>query len=154
MIKSLLRFFLAFLLCCLLVYAPEILSRVSSPYALTAPERTLLRIALLCDDDVSVYLNKVINAYQKQYPQVHLRVTQFQADLLFHITLPYPDIILCSPAISQQLPAAFSCGESPAFASDELVCALYADSLSRSAAAEFAAYIYDALSAHLPSSEI
>lgn len=145
MIKSLLRFFLAFVLCCMLVYAPEILSSVSPPYRFAAPERILLRIALHCSHGASEQLYPFIHAYQKQYPYVHLRIIQINADLLSNMSLPYPDIVFCSTGLTELLPSTFSAGESFSLASTDLICAQRKDSPSASAAAEFAAYIYEAL---------
>jgi len=154
MIKSLLRFSLSFVLCCMFVYAPEILSSVSAPYNLVAPERSLLRIALHCSSDTSTLLDKLINAYQKQHPHVHLRITHMGSTLLSDAALPYPDVMVFPTGLLQQLPPAFSAEISFSLGSDDLVCALYTDSKSVSVAAEFAAYIYEALPAHKVPSEI
>ncbi|MBE5799678.1 MAG: hypothetical protein E7321_06980 [Clostridiales bacterium] len=140
MIKTMGRFALLVLLCLMFVYAPEILTAVSAPYAVSTPQRALLRIALCCEDEAAVSsLYKLLSAYQKAYPAVHLRVTRTAPDQL---SKPYPDVVLCPDACSSRLPIGFSVLH-PSPASD-LLCAVLSDSESHKVASEFAAYLYEA----------
>lgn len=153
MIKVFLRFFLLLILCCMLVYAPEILSSVSAPYALSVSERTLLRIALQCDSATSGSLYKVISMYQKQHPHVHLRITHISEDSLTDAAPPYPDMMICPASFAQQLPAAFDRAAPLSPAHVGYISALSAASAPPSAAAEFAAYIYETLPSQKTPSE-
>ncbi|MBQ7886807.1 MAG: hypothetical protein IJ313_07955 [Clostridia bacterium] len=150
MIKTLLRFSLLIVLCCLFVYAPEIFSAVSAPYLSAAPERVLLRIALCCDGETSDLLSKAISAYQKEYPSVHLRVTQVSDQQLSALPYPYPDVVVCPQPLAAQLPAVFT----PAAGGQTLLCAVSPDSKAAQAAAQFAAYIDEALTPQTANPEI
>ena len=152
MIKAIGRFTLLVLLCLMFVYAPEILSAVSAPYAVSAPQRVLLRIALCCEDETAISsLYKTLSAYQKTDPAVHLRVTRASADQLASISSPYPDVILCPDGFAAQLPAGFSIPYTEANAG--MLCAVFTGSESHKTAAEFAAYLYEATSPQNTSSD-
>lgn len=153
MIKAFLRFSLLLLLGCMLVYAPEILSGVSAPYNLTMPQRTLLRIAMHCDSSAASLLQQIVSAYQKQYPQVHIRISILAEEMTSSLP-PYPDVILCSPDWRQQLPAVFSSSGELPLGSAVLICALRTDPKPVSAAEEFAAFIYEATLPQVRPSEI
>ncbi len=99
--KSVLHAAALFVLCLLLTYAPEILSAVSAPYALSTPRRVLLRIALSTQDaDTVSSLNDVLNAYQRAHPAVHLRVVRVDAGDLGALPDPAPDVYLFSDALA------------------------------------------------------
>lgn len=152
MIKALLRFSLLLALCALFVYAPEILSSVSAPYSLSAPERVLLRIAMCYDSETSALLHDAISAYQKQYPFVHLRVTHISEEQLHQVSSPYPDVVLCPLALAVQLPSGFAPTAQASPADHTLLCAVSPDSHADAAAAELAAYIDEALAQQDPPS--
>ena len=140
MLRTLCRFFVLLALGSLFVYAPEILRTVSAPYQLAAPERILLRVTLCCGSEASPLANKAITAYQKDHPTVHLRITGVDAQQLPHLFSPYPDVILCTQQTAAQLPADFI----HAAGNSVWLCAASPDCTSP-AAAEFAAYIIEAL---------
>jgi len=156
MFKVLLRFSLLLILCCLLVYAPEILCSVSAPYKLATPQRVLLRIALQGSTETYGVLHRIIHDYQKQYPHVHLRVTHMGEDLLSNTSAPYPDVVLCSPALAAHLPPDYvpSAALSLPHDGSPLCCAVASPCANAQTAAGFAAYIYEALSVQGAPAEI
>ncbi len=105
------RFFQAaalFLLGALLVYAPEIFVAVSGPYALTTPERVLLRIVLCTQDaDTLSSFYKALPGYQKTHPAVHLRVIRADEQQLTQMSEPLPDVYLFSQDVSLPLQSLF-----------------------------------------------
>ena len=65
------------LLCALLVYAPEIYTAVSGPFALSTPERVLLRVVLCTQDDETLSsFYSALTEYQRSHPAVHLRIVR------------------------------------------------------------------------------
>lgn len=143
MFKCLCRFSLLALLSALLVYAPEILSGISPPYSIAAPQRILLRVAL-CSSEVPDSLSSAISAYQKQYPHVHLRITRLSEEQMRSMPSPYPDVILCSPSSAHLLPHRFTAMH----ASQTLLHTAVLTSSRSQAADAFAAYIDGAIAAH------
>ena len=143
MIKAILRFVMLLMLSCMIVYAPEIFRSVSAPYSLAAPSRALLRIALCCDTQHSSAMHSLINAYQKQYPHVHLRVAHFSQEQLFAMQPPYPDVVLCSCIPPVPLPSVFSCTQQSesSTAAPALLCAVSRQNTAGGTAEQFAAYI-------------
>jgi len=75
-------------------------------------------------------------------------------DLLLDAVKPYPDVILCSPLLSAQLPPLFTSFEAKLMNDSFLHCAISQDTAQPQAATEFAAYIYVALSPQRLPSEI
>lgn len=85
-------------LCALLVYAPEIFTAVSAPYALQQEARVLLRIALCTSDDAAASaFYRAAAAYQKTHGSLHLRVTRASPDQLPSLPEPLPDVYVFSP---------------------------------------------------------
>ena len=96
MARFLLRASALLVLGALLVFAPELLAVVSAPYSVSAPERILLRVALCTQDaEASASFYKALNAYQKRFPAVHLRVLRLDAQQLAALTDPLPDVYCC-----------------------------------------------------------
>jgi len=142
MLKNLCRLSLLILLCFLLVYAPEIFSGIGAPYSLAAPQRILLRIAL-CSASAPDSLAAALNAYQKQHPHVHLRITRLSEEQLLNMAQPYPDVILYTAASAPMLPEGFAAAQ----ASQTSLHAATRDSQGSQTAEEFAAYIDEAIAA-------
>ena len=139
MIKTLTRFSAFLLLSILLVYAPEILTAVSAPYALHTPDRTLLRIALCCEgDDLVSSIYTAIQSYQKSYPSVHLRITRISEEQLAALQPPYPDVLLFPPESQSVLPLQI------AYDTPTLIYAVHSNSKVPVTAGYFAAYLHEA----------
>ena len=139
MIKTSARFASSLILCLLLVYAPEILTVVSAPYSLRSPDRTLLRIALCCEDtSLSSSIFEAIRTYQKSHPSVHLRIVRISEEQLPFLHAPYPDVLLFPPWVQNDIPLNIS------FKTSALTYAVHCDSPETDAAAHFAAYLYEA----------
>ena len=153
--KAILRFLALLMLSCIIVYAPEILSAVSVPYAVSAPSRTLLRIALCCDKQSADAIYSLFNTYQKQYPNTHLRITQLSPERLSSMRPPYPDVILCDDPSAVTLPPVFSLAESIElpFAAQPAIYVVSQRNAANSASAHFAAYINEAVIAARPVSQ-
>lgn len=100
MTRSFLRIAALLILCALLVYAPEILTAVSAPYKTDVPRRILLRVALCTQDsEASASFYKALSGYQKLYPAVHLRVVRADAQQLFALGEPRPDVYCFSSSL-------------------------------------------------------
>ena len=153
--KAMLRFLALLMLSCMIVYAPEILSAVSAPYAAAAPTRMLLRIALCCDEQSADAIYPLLNAYQKKYPSVHLRITQRSAQQLTSMQPPYPDVILCRDPSSIAPPPVFSLSEPIVFpaAAQTSIYVISQHNAANSAGAHFTAYINEAVAASRPASQ-
>lgn len=107
MARSLARAAALLALCALLVFTPEILAVVSTPYSTRTPERILLRVALCTQDtEASASFYKALSAYQKDAPAVHLRVQRVDAQQLAALSEPLPDIYCCSACQADSLPPA------------------------------------------------
>lgn len=152
MLKPILRSLAFLMLCILLVYAPEILSSVSAPYAPTVKERILLRVTLSTEDANSAKsFYDALSIYMKQYPTVHLRVTRTAADLLFSQPDPQSDVFVFSSSVSIPANARFlpltdeggeTCTDELLCADGEtLLCAIHADTRFREAAAVLVAHL-------------
>lgn len=139
MIKAMGRFLLLLVLCSMLVYAPEIFHAVSGPYSVALPERILLRIVLSTDSESAQLIHKAVNAYAKDHPSVHLRMVQLSEQQLSELPAPYPDVIICAPALASRLPAGFT----PVPDSSMPLCVFLQERLPAASAA-FASYIIEA----------
>ena len=105
MTRSLLRAAALLALCALLVFAPEILTVVSTPYSTHPPKRILLRVVLCTQDaETSASFYKALSAYQKDTPAVHLRVQRVDAQQLAALSEPLPDVYCCSADQAGSLP--------------------------------------------------
>ena len=83
------------LLCALLVYAPEIYTAVSGPFALSTPERVLLRVVLCTQDDETLSsFYSALTEYQRSHPAVHLRIVRTDSAHLYPLDAPLPDVYL------------------------------------------------------------
>ena len=77
------------LLCALLVYAPEIYTAVSGPFALSTPERVLLRVVLCTQDDETLSsFYSALTEYQRSHPAVHLRIVRTDSAHLYTLDAP------------------------------------------------------------------
>lgn len=100
--KTALRVLALLLLSLLLVFAPQILTRVAPPYAPKQPRRVLLSVAL-CSQDAGAdrQVLHLLNAFQKEHPQIHLRVRRLDPSALAE---PLPDVFLCDMGQENALP--------------------------------------------------
>ena len=153
--KAILRFLALLMLSCIIVYAPEILSAVSAPYAISASNRVLLRIAFCCDKQSTDAIHPLLNAYQQQNPSVHLRITQLSPERLSSMRPPYPDVILCDDPSAVTLPPVFSLSEpiELPFAAQPAIYVVSQRNAANSAGAHFTAYIDEAVIAARPVSQ-
>ena len=143
MIKTLGRFILLLIVCLLLVYAPEILTTVSAPYSMESPGRSLLRIALCCEDaQIVSSIYKTVSAYQKEHPTVHLRITRTDESQLSDLREPYPDVIIVPQELSGVLPA-----DALVQPAQPALCAALCTSRAYQAAVDFCSYIHESFSA-------
>lgn len=101
MLKTALQIACAFMLCVLLVYAPEIYTAVSAPYAAEQPQRVLLRIALCpADEESEKALLDALHLYMKEFPAIHLRIARHDEASLFSQPDPQADIFVFPEALS------------------------------------------------------
>lgn len=92
------------LLSALLVYAPELFTAVSAPYRVSVPQRALLRVVLCASDaDAVSSLYDALDAFRREHPSVHLRVTRADEAQLLALTDPLPDVYIYPESAS--LPA-------------------------------------------------
>lgn len=150
------RLFFALLLCIGLVYAPEIFSVVSTPYAQKLPERVLLRVALCTKDTQSAQaFYAALNDFRKTAQGVHLRVLRIDESQLCSLSEPFPDVYVFSQdasfdSILLSSFASFQGGQSASenlFAfipaqGECLLCAVRDGAYAKKAAVAFVSYLY------------
>lgn len=152
------------LLCALLVYAPEIYTAVSGPFALSTPERVLLRVVLCTQDDETLSsFYTALTGYQRSHPAVHLRIVRTDSAHLYTLDAPLPDVYLLTESDFSTPQALFwplgSAEEASASlgvfqgaryalvytpdAGSPLLCAVSAQSQTRDTALDFIAYFHE-----------
>jgi len=101
LLKFFLRLCAGISLCALLVYAPELYQAARAPYAISVPQRVLLRIALCSDHPQAAdVFYSTMNIYMKKHPSVHIRVTRSNADSLFAASAFPPDLYVFPETLS------------------------------------------------------
>lgn len=95
MFKTVLRLLGCCVLCVLLVYAPEIYTAVSAPYAQALPQRVLLRVSLCAPDaQEEKTILHALQLYMKESPETHLRIISPPADRQFSQPAPQADLFI------------------------------------------------------------
>ena len=82
----------------MLVFAPEIFTAVSTPYQVSTRDRVLLRVVLCSQDaDAASAVYDALEAFRKEHPAVHLRVTRADEAQLAALSGPPPDVYVYPP---------------------------------------------------------
>ena len=82
----------------MLVFAPEIFTAVSTPYQVSTRDRVLLRVVLCSQDaDAASAVYDALEAFRKEHPAVHLRVTRADEAQLSALADPPPDVYVYPP---------------------------------------------------------
>lgn len=155
LLKSI-RLLCVLLLCVALVYAPEIFTGVSTPYAQKLPERVLLRIALCTEDAQSAQaFYAALNGFRKTAPGVHLRVLRVDEARLCSLSEPLPDVYVFSQdaSLDSALLSSFMSSQDNQSApgslfsfnpaqGERLLCGVRSDAYARETAVAFVSYLY------------
>ena len=94
MLKRVLQIASLFALAALLVGAPELYEAVSAPYRVGAEPRALLRVALCAGEEQASAFYKALEDFRKSRPAAHLRVQRVDAQSLFSLPEPPPDVFV------------------------------------------------------------